>query len=354
MDEFIRIAVSLLPVFTFVIVLLFLDNYKLVKFQSVVTVLIGAGVAFACLIINSWFLTKLMVDRVVFTRYLAPVFEEVLKGIYLVYLVKSKRIGFIVDGAIFGFAIGAGFAFVENVYYLYSLPDASLPTWIIRGFGTAIMHGGTTAIIGIISKNFCDRHDSERIHFFLPGLGIAVLIHSLFNHMILPTSLSTIVILITLPVFIIFSFNRSERSLKKWLNVGFDSDMQILEMIRSGKVLKSKIGKYLYALKSRIAGEVLADIICYLRIFVELSIKAKGILIMHEAGFKVPPDAETKEKFAELKKIKKSIGKIGKLIVLPFLHTSSRDLWQIHMLEDSISSNTRHKPAKKNEDSHCS
>ena len=166
MDEYIRIAVSLIPVFTFVIVLLFLDNYKLVKFRSVVeAILIGACVALACLLINSWFLTKLMVERVVFSRYLAPVIEELRKGIYLVYLVKSKRIGFIVDAAIFGFAIGAGFAFVENVYYLYSLPDASLATWFIRGFGTAIMHGGTTAIFGIISKNFCDRHDSENIHF---------------------------------------------------------------------------------------------------------------------------------------------------------------------------------------------
>lgn len=65
----------------------------------------------------------LEVDLGFYSRYGAPVVEEVLKSIYLVYLIKSKRIGFMVDSAIFGFAIGAGFAFVENIYYLQSVSD---------------------------------------------------------------------------------------------------------------------------------------------------------------------------------------------------------------------------------------
>jgi RsiW-degrading membrane proteinase PrsW (M82 family) len=332
-----KIVFSFLPVFALLLALLFLDSYKLVKFSPIVVAILTGGImAGICFLINRWLLLQLLLDSSLLQRYLAPVIEECLKAIFIIYLIKSKKIGFIVDAAIFGFAIGAGFAAVENIYYLYSLIDANLFVWFIRGFGTAIMHGGTTAIMAIISRSFCDRYGSQKIVLFLPGLGLAIVIHSVFNHFILPPVFSTLVILVTLPLLMVLSFSRSERSLQKWLNVGFDSDVEILEMIRSGKVLKSRLGQYLYSLKNRVPGAILADMLCYLRVFVELSIKAKGLLIMREAGFKVKADLETRDKFKELKFLEKSIGKMGKLVMLPFLHTSSRDLWQLHMLEDHI------------------
>ena len=48
-----------------------------------------------------------------------------------------------IDAAIYGFAVGAGFAFIENIYYLHSLEHHKIVVWIIRGLGTAVMHGGT-------------------------------------------------------------------------------------------------------------------------------------------------------------------------------------------------------------------
>lgn len=85
-------------------------------------------------------------------RLVAPVIEELLKGALIIVLIRGGRVGFLVDATIQGFAIGAGFALVENLYYLGALPDSSLGLWLIRGFGTAIMHGGTTAIFAIFSK----------------------------------------------------------------------------------------------------------------------------------------------------------------------------------------------------------
>ncbi|MEK6571657.1 MAG: hypothetical protein AABZ61_09815, partial [Bacteroidota bacterium] len=86
------------------------------------------------------------------------------------------------------------------------------------------------------------------------------------------------------------------------------------------------------SLKNRFPGELVADMLCLLRLQVELSIRAKGILLMREAGFRVTPDPEIKEKFTELAYLEKSIGKTGQLAILPFIHTSSRELWQLHML----------------------
>ena len=48
-----------------------------------------------------------------------------------------------------------------------------------------------------------------------------------------------------------------------------------------------------------------------------------------QAGIEVSTDPELQEQLAEMKFLEKSIGQTGKLAILPFVHTSSRDLWQL-------------------------
>lgn len=331
----VQIVVSLTPVLAFLVSLLFLDSYKLVKLRSIL-VCLGAGVtaALVCLLVNRFLMDGLSLAPTPYRRYLAPVIEELLKALYLVVLLKRKRIGFMVDAAIFGFSLGAGFAVVENIQYLLALEQSNPLLWLIRGFGTAIMHGGTTALAGIMTKTLMDRHSSDRIRLALPGLATAVVIHSFFNHFFFHPLLSTVLILLVLPPVFLLVFERSEKYLRDWLDLGFGSDMELLAMIRSGRILKSKMGRYLVSLKENIPGEVLADMLCYLQISVELALKAKGTLLMHEAGFRPPPEQDVRDKLKELKQLEINIGKTGKRILAPFIHLSSQDLWQIHMLQN--------------------
>ncbi len=268
-----------------------------------------------------------------YSRYIAPIIEELLKVLLIIYLIKSRKIGFMVDAAIFGFAIGAGFAFIENIYYLQNLQSSNILLWIIRGFGTAVMHGGTTAIYGILTKGLLDRYSSEKFYFFIPGLLLAILTHSFFNHFLFSPVYMTLGQLILLPIIIIVVFKHSEKITREWLEIGFDSDVWLLEYINSGHISDTKIGKYLHSLKDKFSGEIVADMLCLLRIHLELAVRAKGILMMREAGFKNPIDPEIKSKFAELKYLEKSIGKTGKLAMSPILHTTSQDLWQMYLLD---------------------
>ena len=326
-----QVLVSLLPVFVFLTALIFLDSYKLVKLRAVIsTILLGCLVAGVLVAISLFGLVE--VDDVMYPKYGAPIIEELLKGIFLIYLIRSKKIGFMVDAAIYGFAIGAGFAFVENIHYLSTLPSSNLFLWIIRGFGTAIMHGGTTALFGVISKDLCDRHSSEQSRFFLPGLGTAIVIHSFYNHFFFSPQISTVIILIVLPAVFMILFSWSEKATRMWLGVGFDTDMELLGMITTGNISETKIGRYLQSLKQRFPGEMIVDMLCLLRLHLELSVRAKGMLLMREAGFRSAADASIKEKFAELNYLEKSIGKTGQFAIAPFLHTSSRDLWELYML----------------------
>lgn len=330
---FIRILIGITPVIVFLIALTFLDSYKLVKFRSILmTLLIGIIAALICLFINSAFMSLLPWEGNTYPRYISPFIEEIVKALFIIYLIYAKKLGFMVDAAICGFAVGAGFAVTENIYSVTVLSDTNLFLWILRGFGTAIMHGGTTAIFGFVSKSFAERYASNAFPLFLPGLGVAVIFHSLFNHFLVTPVISALILVIGLPLLMIFVYQRSEKALQKWLGIGFDTDTELLTIITTGNITHTRIGEYLISLKDKFPGEVVADMLCLLRIHLELSIKAKGILLMREAGFKVPPDPEVKKKFEELTYLEKSVGKTGRLAILPFLRWSHHDLWQLYML----------------------
>lgn len=335
MNELLRIAVSLLPVFVFLTALIFFDSYKLVKLRSVLlTIFWGCAVAGVCIFVNSWLFELLSFDSKNFSRYISPVSEELLKATYLFFLIRLERVGFMVDAAIYGFAIGAGFAFIENILYLQNIQDATVLVWIIRGFGTAVMHGAATAIFSMISKNFSDKYESKKIYIFLPGLIAAILTHSFYNHFLLPPVLITLCFVIGLPMLTVFIFEQSEQATRKWLGVGFDTDVDLLEMITTGDIMETRVGRYLNSLQSRFPGQIVADMLCYLRIHLELAVRAKGILLLRQSGFDTKSDPEIRAKFRELDYLQGSIGKTGKLAILPFLRTSSRDLWQLYLLDN--------------------
>ena len=325
--------VGLLPVLTFLAVLLYLDSYKLVKLRAVVAVVAcGAVVAGASYVANAWALELVELDLVRFSRYVAPLTEELLKGIIIVVLIRTHRIGFLVDAAIFGFAAGTGFAMVENLYFLRLMPDAGLGLWVVRGFGTAIMHGGATAIVAVTGLAMLERAQRANLPALLPGFLLAVAVHSGYNHLSHWPQAGTLAVILVLPPLLYAVFQRSEEAVGNWLGKGFDADTEMLELINSGRLSHSPVGEYLHALKDKFQGPVVADVLCYLRLYTELALRAKGILIMRENGFDVPVDEPTRDKFAEMRYLEGSIGRTGLLALQPMLHMNHKDLWQLYML----------------------
>ncbi|MBN2564889.1 MAG: PrsW family intramembrane metalloprotease, partial [Candidatus Eisenbacteria bacterium] len=140
-----KILFSLLPVIGLLFALKLMDGYKLVRLDTVMLqVLAGVAVAFVALFINRQLIPLLGLRSADYSRYVAPVIEETLKSAYLFHLIRSRRLGFMIDAAICGFALGTGFAIIENVYYLRTCAELSMMACILRGFGTAVMHGGAT------------------------------------------------------------------------------------------------------------------------------------------------------------------------------------------------------------------
>ena len=335
MTTVLGIAVSVLPVFLFLAALVLIDSYKLVALRAILlSVAAGVVAGLASYGVNVVLRPALDLDFTRYSMYVAPVVEETLKATFVVYLLQRNKVGFVVDAAIHGFGIGTGFAFLENLYYLQVNPDATLWTWIVRGLGTAIMHGGATAIVAMVSKTFHHRFAAFRLYLVLPGLGVAAVLHSLYNHFLLHPLLATALIVLVLPYLSVAVFQHSERATQAWLGAGFDTDQELLRVVHSGQVSLTPVGRYLTTLRSRFPAEAIVDMMCLLRLRAELAIRAKGVLMMREAGFDAAPDPALKDTFEELRYLEQSIGKTGLLALHPFLHTSTRDLWQLNMLTE--------------------
>ena len=335
MTTVLAVAVSVLPVFLFLGALVLIDSYKLVALrailQSVVAGMVAGAAAYG---VNVWLRPALGLDWEQYSRYAAPVVEESLKAAFVVWLLRRNQVGFVVDAAIHGFGIGTGFAVLENLYYLDANPGAAAWTWVVRGLGTAVMHGGATSIVAMVAKALHNRSDAFRPWLVLPGLAVAVVLHSLYNHFLLQPLLATALIVLVFPYLSVAVFQQSERETRGWLGTGFDTDQELLRVVRSGRVSGTPVGKYLVSVRSRFAPEVIVDMMCLLRLRAELAIRAKGVLMMREAGFTAAPDPTLKDKFEELRFLEKSIGKTGLLALDPFLHAGTRDLWQLHMLSE--------------------
>ena len=335
MTTVLAVVVGVLPVFLFLGALLLIDSYKLVAPRAILlSVGAGAGAAVASYAANVLLRPALELGFAHYSMYVAPVVEEALKAAFIVFLLRRNKIGFVVDAAIHGFGIGTGFAFVENLYYLGVNPEATIWTWIVRGLGTAIMHGGATAIVAMVSRTLSGKAGAFGFHHVLPGLLVAVVLHSLYNHFLLHPLLATALIVLIVPALSVAVFERSERETTAWLGRGFDTDQELLKAVHTGQVSGTPVGTYLTTLRGRFAPEVIVDMMGLLRLRAELAIRAKGILLMREAGFDATPDPTVKDTFDELRYLEKSIGRTGLLALQPFLHTSTRDLWQLNMLSE--------------------
>lgn len=328
------VAIALLPVLAFLAVLILCDSFKLVPAGMLVRALVsGALAAVAAALLHAVALDVTTLDARTLTRYVAPLTEETLKIAFFAYCLERRRIGFLVDAAIVGFAIGAGFAVIENIEYLSAVTDPRPWLWIARGFGTAILHATTTAIVAMAAKSLFDRAPERGWLVYVPGWAAAVALHSLFNHAVVSPILAAAMLMLLLPLVVLAVFSRSERKTREWVGDGLDLDVELLGLIKSSAFASTRMGRYLEELKSRFPGPVVADMFCLLQVDLELSIRAKGLLMAREAGLELPPDPAIDAQLAERAYLEKAIGRTGLLALRPLQMTSDRDLWHQYVLE---------------------
>ena len=228
-----------IPIFA-VYLILALDLFKTAKvYTLVVCVLWGAvgafGLAYA---INKGVLEQLMLtgatrtDSMQFVvRLTAPIIEEILKALILIYLIRRPSFRYFVDGAIYGFGVGIGFAVVENFSYLSSSGNAALALAASRVLSTSLMHAMASAIVGISLGRL--RRSQARL---LPIVGIlvAITVHIIYNN-IVNTLTGAVLLLVAITIglggaaLIGLQINQGLNEEKKRFSKTFGSKMDVSE-----------------------------------------------------------------------------------------------------------------------------
>jgi RsiW-degrading membrane proteinase PrsW (M82 family) len=338
----IKVLVSLLPVIICLVVFEWVDAFRLVSARDVALLLTGGALlAGAAYLANGGVLDRFPMPTLAYSAFVAPVVEESLKALPVIALFAFNRIGYLIDAAIAGFAIGAGFAMAENLFFLHEFMTANLGVSVVRGFGTAIMHGGATALMSVISMALYAprlRVSADRFHFnpllFLPGLAAAILIHGAFNHFQDESLIAMAVVLLAAPLGLFAIFSLGETYAHRWLAEDRAAHAGLLEDLRSGAFAASEGGRALAALAARMKPAAARDLFDYVRTNVELVVRADMTLLALEAHEKVVLDAEVREQLHHLHDLERRLGRTPVLAVRQHLHVSRDDLWKLHELED--------------------
>ena len=72
--------------------------------------------------------------------------------------------------------------------------------------------------------------------------------------------------------------------------------------------------------------------LCYLRIYSELSMRAKAVHIARQAGLRIEIGEDVRANLEELAYLRRSIGRTGRLALAPFLESSAHGLWEMQAL----------------------
>jgi RsiW-degrading membrane proteinase PrsW (M82 family) len=156
------------------------------------------------------------------TIAIAPVVEEITKGIFLLITVTNKKFDNITDGIVYGGAIGLGFGMTENFLYFISY-GTTISNWItiviIRTLFSAVMHCVSTATFGAFLGLAKFKGTASRIFLPITGLIIAMIIHFSWNYTVSYQSTAILGFLflgVTIIIFIAI-FSASVTSEKKMI-----------------------------------------------------------------------------------------------------------------------------------------
>lgn len=353
------ILLKALVAFSPVLILLaaseWLDAFKLVSLRALALLLAAGGVlAIFSYAVNGRFLDAFPIGYSPFSRTVAPFIEEGLKSALIFSLFYRNKIGFSIDAAIVGVAVGAGFSVIENFIYLGVFVHATLGVWVVRGFGTALMHAGCSAIFAVMGQHLTQRYariEAQRHRFevllFLPGLALAIALHAAFNQFAPQPVIAMALTLFAVPLALFLMFSRSEHAAHKWLLTDYESHQHMLDDIRQGKLVDSPAGRFVLALAEQFPKGVGEDMFRYIQVHTWLVAKAEEDLIDAEEGRAEDLGEEVRSKLRELHTLERLIGPAALMAMAPHLHFTRNDLWEIHELEAHAEreNHRRHKPA---------
>jgi len=344
LTQFAHWALALVPVLILLGVFVWLDVFRLMNLKEILVLLaLGGAAALVAWPIAGRFLDTLPIGFSNYSRFVAPWIEEAIKAAVMVLLFRINRIGYKLDAVISGFAIGAGFSVVENIVYLIRYPDYSAGTWLVRGLGTAVMHGTTLAILAAIAHEFAERENREaagdfdfHLWWFVPGYVVAVALHTAFNQFPDRPLLAMMGAWIFSPIALIAIFHFGTAEAERWLTAECRAHEDQLETLRAGKWPDTPRGRKIEALASRLDPETAKRVLRYWEVQAWLVVQAEETMLEEATGILSIDNDHIRAAFAELAGLRQALGRSTFTAINALLPFSRNDYWEVSELKQRI------------------
>lgn len=159
---------------------LYLKSFGGGSFGAVFFTLIGSALLSTLL---SGYFAGQELSELADTVLVAPLVEELMKGVFLFSMIKKQDFDNLTDGLVYGGAIGLGFGMTEN--FLYFLGATSGGEWlflvVFRTLFSCVMHFISTAVFGAFLGLSKFNSMGGKYLFATTGYFIAVIIHFTWN-----------------------------------------------------------------------------------------------------------------------------------------------------------------------------
>lgn len=343
-DLVLKALIAVAPVLILLLVFDRLDVFNLIPMREIGLLTgVGAGLAVLTFVLNWRVMDGFPIGWSAFTRYVAPPIEEAMKAAPIIYLFSRNRLGFKLDAAIAGFAVGAGFSVAENAWYLLTLTGTNITDWLVRGFGTAVMHGAATALFAIIAHEMSEKQsESAAAHYsfkpllFLPGFAVATVVHSAFNHFPQQPLIAMVLTLLLAPLTLFLTLARSERATRHWLAADAAAHRQLLDDIRAGRFAESKAGAALHE-AGAIGSVPAAEVMSYAELKMEMVLRAEELILASHEGEGATAGEPERQKLRHLDTLEQRLGKTVAAAIDSRLGFTRNDLYELSRLRARLS-----------------
>jgi RsiW-degrading membrane proteinase PrsW (M82 family) len=247
---------AIIPMIIYLIIIWRMDKYEREPFRFLILhFLWGAFGAIILGILGSAILGNFTgiredgspVNTLIQTILFAPVSEEIAKGVFLLWSVKSRKFDNITDGLVYGSAIGLGFGMTENFTYFVTYGD-TLSSWIflvfIRSLFSAVMHMISTATFGAFLG--MAKFNLRISKTFLPiaGLLLAIFFHFMWNFTVSynSTFMFGFVFMIGLIIYFMLIFRYAIRKEKEIIESELNEEYDLLNLPKEHiKIISSSL-----------------------------------------------------------------------------------------------------------------
>ena len=319
---------ALLPVVVYIVVVYVLDSFALISVKRLLLlVLCGMAAALACF--GLFQLTWMILPETV-SDFVDPVVEEAVKAIPLLILARRKKIAFFIDSVICGAALGGGFSILENIFYLVLGDELGMGTVLFRGLEVALIHMGCSAIVAA-ALMFAVRLDGRRrAHLEIKRRDVwmavflllaAPALHVAHNTFHFNPLMQFIAVFGSMAGLLVWTYQYDGDMIHRWLDKGLDKQVDLFRSIQEGNLSETKTGQFLLSVKDSFSPEMFFDVICYVKLNVELSIAAKSRFMLREAKLDLPLDEEQARtllaQYEEYRLLEKRLGQSARITIAP-------------------------------------